>query len=290
MDVALATCKILPEPDPDEAPLLSALEDAGVHAGSLAWDAEDADFSSVTLTILRSTWNYPWHVTAFDRWLRQTDPVTQLLNPLSVVQWNLHKSYLLDLAARDIPAAPTALVQRREPRSLAQVLSDRGWDDVVIKPAISAGSYRTIRCTAANRDEGQAHLDLLTADGDALVQPYLRSVEDHGERALVWIDGAFTHAVRKTPRLAGQDEAVEAAELLDAEVELAERTLATIDAPLLYARVDVTRDPRGAPLVMELELVEPSLFFCHEPRALERFVRGVQTRLADTRKEAIEPR
>jgi glutathione synthase/RimK-type ligase-like ATP-grasp enzyme len=281
VDVALATCKILPEPDPDEAPLLEALAAADIDAQTLAWDDPEADFSSATLTILRSTWNYPWYANSFREWTRKTASVTTLINPLSVVQWNLHKRYLLELADRGIPVAPTALLQPPGPRALADVLSQRGWHDVVIKPAVSAGSYRTMRCTPDNRDAGQAHLDLLMNDGEVLIQPYLHSVDDHGERALVWIDGKFTHAVRKNPRLSGQDEAVDPTDLLEAEVDLARRTLATIDGPLLYARVDVARDSAGQPVVMELELIEPSLFFTYEPEAVRRFVRAVQRRLTD---------
>jgi hypothetical protein len=108
-------------------------------------------------------------------------------------------------------------------------------------------------------------------------------VEGHGERALVWIDGELTHAVRKSPRFEGQDETVssEAMEISSAEAALALRTLGAVDGPLLYARVDVALGPDGEPVVMELELVEPSLFFPQCGHALERFVAGIRRRLAE---------
>ncbi len=108
-----------------------------------------------------------------------------------------------------------------------------------------------------------------------LVQPYLRSVESGGERALVWISGEITHAVRKTPRFSGQEESVSDATTIAAdELAFARGVLEPLRRDLLYARVDIARDESGAPVLMELELLEPSLFLCREPRALARFARS----------------
>jgi hypothetical protein len=110
-----------------------------------------------------------------------------------------------------------------------------------------------------------------------LVQQYLPSVEGHGERALVWIDGALTHAVRKAPRFEGDREQVSpiAMSITPSEAALAERVLATVDMPMLYARVDMAPGPDGGPVIMELELVEPSLYFAQSPAALDRMVRAL---------------
>jgi hypothetical protein len=145
---------------------------------------------------------------------------------------------------------------------------------------VSAGSRATLRGSAAQLPAGEAHLRALAATQDVLVQPYLPSVEGYGERALVWIDGEVTHAVRKSPRFAGQDESVSHAVPVSAqERALAQRAVAAVDGPLLYARIDVAPGPDGAPLLMELELIEPSLFFDQSRVALERFVAGVVARL-----------
>jgi O-ureido-D-serine cyclo-ligase len=134
---------------------------------------------------------------------------------------------------------------------------------------------------------GEAHLCALAAERDVLVQQYLPSVEDHGERALIWIDGAFTHAIRKTPRFEGDAESVSpvAVDISSAEAELAERamatTMATVDSPLLYGRVDVAPGPHGQPVLMELELIEPSLYFLQSHHALERFLAGICRRLGE---------
>ncbi|MCP4873494.1 MAG: hypothetical protein GY898_32810 [Proteobacteria bacterium] len=279
-DVALITCEALPEPDPDAAPIAAALEAAGLTHTLLPWDAADADPGAASVALFRSCWNYPWMIDRFAAWLDVAGAATTLLNGLDVVKWNLHKRYLLDLAAAGVPTTPTEVVAAGSTETLGDILGRRGWTDVVVKPAISAGSFRTLRCGV----EGQAHLaDLLTA-GDVLVQPYLSSVEGHGERALVWLDGHLSHAIRKTVRWQGEDELVstEAMPISDAEAEVAAAAVAVAQArgDLLYARIDMAPNASGQPVVMELELIEPSLFFPQGgPQALERFVAGIKARI-----------
>jgi len=285
IDVALATCTQLPEPDADMEPLLAALRGAGLRVEALPWDAPDADFASARLTLLRSTWNYPERPSEFLAWVDRVARVTTLHNPPEVVRWNAHKSYLLDLKSRGVPVAPTHLVRRGDLEPLAHVMAARGWREVVVKPAVSAGSRGTLRVGPgpSSGERGEAHLRALAAREDALVQPYLSSVEGPGERAIVWIDGAPTHAVRKSPRFSADAESVSAAVPIAAdEAALARQAVAAAPgptAPLLYARVDVARGDDGAPVVMELELIEPSLFFLQSPAALDRYVTAVLRRL-----------
>jgi len=277
MDVALVSCLRLPEPDPDDAPLRAALRDAGIRAATWAWDDPAADWSSARLAVLRSAWNYPRHHETFLRWAERAASFTRLWNPVPVVRWNTHKGYLLDLQRRGIPVVPTELVPAGRPVPLARIRAERGWDDVVIKPAVAAASYRTLRVPPEDSAAGERHLRALVSDRDALVQPYLRSVESYGERAVVWIDGAITHAVRKTPRFEGEEERVadEAVPVAPAEAAFAERVLQEVEGPLLYARIDQARGPEGEPLLMELELVEPSLYLGLFPDAMARFVTAI---------------
>jgi hypothetical protein len=280
MDVALATCRVLPEPDIDEAPTLAALRAAGISAETVAWDDPQSDFSAARMTVLRATWNYPEHPERFLAWLERTAAVTELWNPLPVLRWNLHKSYLLDLERAGVPVVPTCLVRRGEPTTLREILDGRGWSDVVIKPAVSAASRLTERSGPESLDRGEAHLRGLVEKEDVLVQPYQAAVDGYGERALMWIDGELTHSVRKAPRFSGKDESVAGPlPIAPAEAEVARAALAVADTPLLYARIDLAPGPDGTPQVMELELIEPSLFFPFSPPALERFVRAVARRL-----------
>ncbi len=282
LDVALATCLELPEPDVDLEPLLGALRAAGFTTEALAWDDPRADFAQARVTLLRSTWNYAEQPAAFLAWVERTSAVTSLWNPAATVRWNVHKRYLLDLEARGVPVVPTRLVKQGDETPLAELAAARGWTDVVVKPAVSAGSRGTlrVRTDAASRAGGEAHLRALVASEDALVQPFLPSVEGHGERAIVTVEGVPTHAVRKSPRFLGDPESVSAAVPIEPdEGALAARALSAAPGPVMYGRVDVARGPDGAPCVMELELLEPSLFFAQSPRALSAYVAAVARRL-----------
>jgi glutathione synthase/RimK-type ligase-like ATP-grasp enzyme len=222
---------------------------------------------------MRSTWNYPHRPQDFLDWADRTAAATELRNAPAVVRSNIHKSYLLELERRGVPVVPTRLVRRGSAASLREVAGE--WTTVVVKPAVSAASLDTLRVDRGAA-EGEEHLRTLLATRDALVQPYLRSVEGAGERALVCIDGQLTHAVRKHPRFAAEDESVSAAlPIEEDERRLAEAALATVSEPLLYARVDVARGEDGRPVVMELELIEPSLFLLQHPPALERFADAI---------------
>ena len=280
LDVALASCIVLPEADADLLPLVSALRAAGLSTEVLAWDDPAADFASARLTLLRSTWNYSERPAQFLSWIDRVATLSSLWNRPHTVRWNAHKSYLLDLEARGVPVVPTHLVRHGEKTTLAELTRDRGWTEVVVKPAVSGGSRATLRIPPGALERGEAHLRLLASREDVLVQPYLASVEGHGERAIVWIDGEPTHAVRKAPRFLGDAESVSAAVAIEPdEADLARRAVAAAPGPLLYARIDVARDTDGAPRVMELELIEPSLFFPKAPAALERYVAAVRERL-----------
>ncbi len=280
MDVALATCARLPEPDHDEAPLLAALKDEGLDARSLAWDDPGASFGDARATILRATWNYHRQPERFLAWAEATARSGVLWNPLATVRWNIHKRYLLDLARAGIDVVPTELVTRGSEETLAGIRARRSFGDVVIKPAISAASRDTLKVGAEDLDAGEAHLAALLEREDVLVQPYLHSVEGYGERALVWIDGEVTHAVRKTPRFLGDDESVASVPSISAEERsLAGRAVAAAPGDLLYARIDVAPGPDGTPLVVELELLEPSLFFPHSDPAVRRLAAAIRRRL-----------
>lgn len=280
MSVAIVTCKVLPEPDPDEDLLLRALTEAGLDPTLAAWDDETVDWAGFDLAVLRSAWNYIDDLDAFLDWAVRAGASTHLFNPVEVVQWNTHKGYLRDMAKKGVPVVPTAWIGVGEEVDLADLMADRGWHDVVAKPVVGAGSSMTERITDPTSPQAQTFWSELCTDREVMVQPYLPSVEAYGERSLMWIDEELTHAVRKSPRLGAADESVsEALPIAHAERELAEAVIADIPQSLLYARIDLIRDEHDQPLLAELELVEPSLFLKQEPAALKRLVRGIAARL-----------
>ncbi|MBK7875754.1 MAG: hypothetical protein IPJ77_08385 [Planctomycetes bacterium] len=284
MHLRIATCTPLPEPDVDEDLLLAALRARGVDARMAAWNDPREDWDARVPTLIRSTWDYIHHLDEFRAWLARAERVAPVWNPRGIVERNLHKGYLLELERRGIPITPTELLERGTNASLDALRARRGWDAVVIKPAVGAGSFATRRFEPREAELAQHFLRDSLRERDVLVQPWLSSVDGHGERACVWIDGAFTHAVRKTPRLSGQEESVSVAIPIEpAELALGEKVLAPIAKELLYARVDIAPGLDGRPCLMELELVEPSLFLTQHPPALARLVDAIARRLARAR-------
>jgi glutathione synthase/RimK-type ligase-like ATP-grasp enzyme len=280
MSVAIVTCKNMPEEDVDEELLLDALADAGLEPTLAAWDDESVDWSQFGLAVLRSAWNYIDHLDEFLTWAVHAGTHTRLFNPVEVVQWNTHKGYLREMAKQGVPVVPTAWLGVGEQLDLADLMADRGWHDVVAKPVVGAGSFLTDRITDPRAPQAQEFWARLCDNREVMVQPYLPSVDEYGERSLIWIDGELTHAIRKQPRLGDAVESVsEALPIAHIERELAEAVIADIPHELLYARIDLIRGDGEEPMLAELELVEPSLFLRQEPTALKRLVRGISERL-----------
>ncbi|MGE0191566.1 MAG: RimK family alpha-L-glutamate ligase [Planctomycetota bacterium] len=277
MRIGLVTCAELPEPDPDAPRLHAALAARGHEPELVPWDGEGDRLASFDLLLLRSPWNYYRAHERFLAWVDHAAHVAQLVNPPDVVRWNLHKGYLLELASRGVPIVPSRVVARGSADGVREVLEDAGWHDVVVKPCISAASWRTRCFLQGQTDEAARYARLLAVDGDVLVQPFQPGAVDPGERSLIWIDGAITHAIRKRPRFDGQDEAVTAdAPPTSDERALVARILAPFAERIAYARIDLFPTARGGPLVSEVELVEPSLFFRYGPEALPRLIRGLE--------------
>jgi len=277
MLLALATSADLPALDPDERLLFEPLAALGIEARAVVWDDERVDLAPFEACVIRSTWGYFKKRDAYLAWTRDVAARMPLFNPPDVVAWNTHKGYLRDLEARGVPVVPTVFVKRGEPVDFDALLADRGWSEAVVKPAVSAGAFATTR---VRRGEGQGALDAVVASGDAMIQPYLRSVEGRGEVSIIAFDGVVSHAIRKfsafeTGWADGDEPAVDATE---AELKLAQRALDAVGETLLYARVDVAEGLDGAPCLMELELTEPSLFL-RQGGAAERFARAIARRI-----------
>lgn len=280
MDVVLATCAEFRGLDPDEPLLVAALADRGIAARSLAWDDPDALWDA-DLTVLRSTWNYHHRPAEFVAWVERVAATGRVLNPAPVVRWNAHKRYLEDLAARGAAVVPTTYVRRGTPTDLAALLTASGLDEAVVKPAVSASAFATKRVRRDEVAAQQSWFAALLAERDVMVQPFVASVDGHGERALVFIDGEPSHAVRKSSFSTGHAGTTGPFEMEADELALARLVLSGIDADLLYARVDVARDASGVPMLMELELIEPSLYLRHCPAAAARLADAIARRLVE---------
>ncbi len=257
-DCTLVTCAMVPELDPDDRLLLRELRGRGLTVSVAVWNDPRADWGASRLSILRSTWDYHRRYGEFVAWIDKASSLTRIKNDFDLLNWNAHKSYLRDLAARGVPVVPTAWVKRGERGSLADIAADQGWRELVLKPARGSASHNV---TLARRDAdsfaaAQTQLDRLTQTDDALVQPYLDSVIDYGERALIFFGGRYSHAVVKKPFDNGFAISGEPSTSMKAtarEIAVAKAAVEAVPASTLYARVDLLRDAQGKPVVSELE-------------------------------------
>jgi O-ureido-D-serine cyclo-ligase len=295
--IALVTARAARDLDADLPPLQAALQAAGAIAEVVDWDDPAVDWRRFDLALLRSTWDYVGRLAEFLGWAASAARQTRLANPVSLVRWNVDKHYLGELAGAGVPVVPGAFIEpgAEAAGALAAFLDAGAGQDAaefVVKPAVGAGSRDARRHPRDARAAAAAQAGGLLAQGrSVLLQPYLARVDAEGETALVYFEGAFSHAVRKGPLLqpgAGATEALFAPEAITArDASAAERAVAAAalaaipgTATPLYARVDLIRDDAGQPRVLELELVEPSLFFDQAPGAAARFARHVLARAA----------
>ncbi|WP_128428241.1 ATP-grasp domain-containing protein [Streptomyces cyaneus] len=282
--IALVTCRPGPEVavDRDLPVLVRALRDAGAEADSVAWDDEQADWGGYDLAVIRSTWDYSWRAAEFLAWAERCGKATRLANPADVVRWNADKRYLGDLADAGVPVVPTRYLAPGDDVDGLPVDHE-----YVIKPTSGAGARFAARYRPDEHDTAVRQVARMHAEGfTAMVQPYVRGIDVSGERALQFYGGRLLHASRKgailTPGTPYDERKIAHPGLepwtpTPAELTVAERALAAVpNAPeLLYARVDLVDGEDGQPRVMELELVEPSLFLSLHPGSVPRVVEAI---------------
>jgi hypothetical protein len=284
--VALVTCAELPDLDPDERLVIPRLSDLGVEAVPAVWDDAGVDWSLFDLAVIRSAWDYHARRDQFVKWAAS---VPRLANPEPIVSWNTDKRYLRELADAGVPVVPTSWLEPGDGVDLPAS------GEYVVKPAVSAGSIDTGRYDLGADDHRHlavAHAERLLARGaTVMVQPYLPAVDTAGETALLFIGGLFSHAIRKGALLDGPDLGVEGLYKeeditprvpSEAEFVAAAKVLAAVPgeaAKLLYARVDLVPGPDGSPVLLELELTEPSLFLGHDAAAARRLAEAIVARI-----------
>ena len=291
--VALVSARAARGLDDDMPPLLAAFSAAGADAEIVDWDDPEADWARFDAALLRSAWDYTERLPEFLAWVERVAALTTVLNPPPVVRWNSDKHYLLELARQGLPVVASRFAEpgADAARALEQFLARENCAELVIKPAVGAGSRDARRHARSAFAEMLAQVrQLLGARRSVLLQPYLEGVDHHGETALIYLAGRFSHAIRKGPLLpAGAPatgalfapEEISVREPAADELAAATRVLAALPfGALLYARVDLLRDAAGAPVLLELELTEPSLFFGHAPGSAQRLVAATLARLA----------
>jgi glutathione synthase/RimK-type ligase-like ATP-grasp enzyme len=284
----MVTAAAFVEVDRDLASLPSALAKVGIECSVVSWDDASVDWAAFDGAVIRSTWDYIDRLDEFLAWTEAVEARTRLANPSAVVRWNCSKRYLVELAAAGVGTVPTWWASEG-----LEIPPE--WLDVVVKPAVSAGGRSTGRFR--DRDAARSFVRELVGRGeDVLVQPYLPSVDDHGEIAVFFFGGIPSHAVRKGGILSAVNapatdyalafgQRVEPVPLSRAPTEFARSVLDAVPkvSRLLYARVDCVQDGAGREMVLEVELVAPSLVLDLNDGASHRFASAIASWLKDAR-------
>lgn len=284
--IALVTARAALALDDDLKPLAAALGRSGAAAEIQCWDDASLRWERFDAAVLRSAWDYPDRLDEFLAWARRTSDRTLLLNPMPIVEWNVDKEYLEGLASAGVPTVPTSLLRPGAPMTFPDS------DEIVVKPSVSAGSRDTARFVRGDPAAGALVHRIWASGRTAMVQPYLTRIDAEGERAIVCFDGSPSHAFTKGAILRPGEEPTAdlfaAEEITPATASEAERAtaVAAIDAirrrtgvQPLYARIDLVPGPDGEPLVLEAELIEPSVYHHTDPTSAGRFAAAILGRL-----------
>lgn len=286
MHLALVTAADVDPAATDDRYLQAALAERGHAAEWIAWDDSRARWAEYDCVLLRSCWGYHREPEKFRAWVeRCARRGVMLVNPPSMLLHNMHKHYLLELAAAGNRIPPLKFLRRGTESDLAATLALLGGDDAVIKPAVSGTAWHTWRVRDRGIPASQTEMQRLLLERDMLVQRYEPGVTEQGEWSLVYLGGFYSHAVLKQPKpgdfrsqgsFGGSVHDVEAPPALR---DAAGRALALLGNGAAYARVDMIDSPQGA-LLMEVELIEPVLFFAARPLAAQDLVAHLEWRIA----------
>lgn len=282
--VAWVTYKALNDIAPDDRIAAEAVHRRGVRVTPVVWDDPAAEWGAYDAIVIRSCWDYYYSPEKFVAWLDRLHPMgLRVFNPIAIVSWNYDKQYLRDLEQGGMTIAPTYWCERGTRPSIQHVLQERGWRKAVVKPTISGTSMSTWVVSLGDGANHDAELASLLAKRDMMIQEFMPEILD-GEWSIVFFGGEFSHAAVKRAKAGDfrvQDEhgGRWAQEVCPPElVEQARRALARFEESLLYARVDgVVRDGRF--ILMELEVIEPMLYFGTNERAAKMFASALINRM-----------
>lgn len=273
----------------DDALAHEPLRALGWHVLSVSWRRPEVTWEDYDAVVIRSTYDY---ANAPDAFLAVLDTIeragTPLFNGLDLVRWNLRKTYLRDLADRGVPVVPTVWRERLRPGELRSLLDEVGAGEAVVKPVVGAcavGAYRFDGQTA--REKAMA-IESFYADRAFMVQPFVQAITAEGEFSLLYFNGAYSHAILKTPKTVDFRAQEEHGGLIrpvqpDATLRAAaDATICSLDHVPLYARADFVRATHNAGFwLMELELIEPSLYLRMDDEAPRRFARAFHERITN---------
>ncbi|MFG2263769.1 RimK family alpha-L-glutamate ligase [Streptomyces sp. NPDC048720] len=294
--LALVTDAVSLPIDYDMPPLMAACETVGIDAEVCLWEDENVDWSRFDAVVFRSPWTWAEKLPEFLAFCERIAAVTELVTPMPLVRWALDKRYLVDIAARGVPVIPLRLVEPGvDPLSAVQdfLAAHPEAAEFVVKPTDGCYSKDVQRYARPLEAEASRHVARLLGNGShVILQPYVQSVDRHGETDLTFFDGVYSHAIhkgamlmpdgtvhvptldfRKARAAAADERAVASAALAAAVSHLG------LERPLVCGRVDLVRGADGQPMVLEMELCEPSLNLPFSEDGALRFAQALAERL-----------
>jgi glutathione synthase/RimK-type ligase-like ATP-grasp enzyme len=284
-DLIVATCDKYDNPETispyaqnvltEDSLVVQAFERKGLKVGRKSWSDKDFDWSCTKKVLIRTTWDYFERYEEWQEWLKLVASKSQLFNPLSLVQWNMDKHYLGDLKARGVNIPDTIYIETGAQTSLTSLLAKNQWEDIILKPCVSGASRHTYKLSRNNLTEYEVTFQTLIKDEAFMLQPFQQNVVEKGEVSLVVIGGQFTHAVLKVAKAGDfrvQDDfggKVHPYAPSTEEMAFAEKAVAACKPTPFLARVDIIKDNNGQLAIIEIELIEPELWFRMYPDAAE---------------------
>ena len=239
------------------------------------WKSKNFNWSSTKTVIFRSTWDYFDNYELFLKWLENTKSKTIFINSFDLINWNLDKSYLFDLNNKGVNIASTLLIKKNKNISLKELFSQTNWNEAIIKPTISGAAKNTFRINKENCHKYEALFRDLISTENFLFQEFLTDILINGEISIIIINGNYTHAVRKIAKKGDfrvQDDHGGTVEIYTPKKNEIEFSLKCVEAcPVMpmYARVDIVYDNKGEISLVEIELIEPELWFRNKPKSAQ---------------------
>ncbi|MCB9469417.1 MAG: hypothetical protein H6677_14165 [Candidatus Obscuribacterales bacterium] len=283
IDIGLLTARAFPELQSDYLPLVRELQARGYKVNPLVWQENRSEaLRGFKNLIFCSVWDYQEDYQSFRQWLQEAESASNLINSARIIEWNIDKTYLKTLEKAEIPTIPTVWLDKGSPASLPEHCLDS--KIVVIKPSIGAGSQGMKRFNLENeteKSEAIEHINALAQKTGVMIQPYLTSADETGEHALLYFGGRFSHAIHRP--LAGHhaepDEEVARVTAMEPSQEalaIGDKILATLPFQPAYMRVDLLLNEAGSYQLLELEMVEPSLFLAASPGSEKLYVDALE--------------
>lgn len=265
--------------------VITELINKGLAVKKVAWSDPNFDWKSTKSVLFRTTWDYAERFVEFSDWFMDVAFKTKLINSYDLVSWNMDKHYLNYLSRAGANVVETYFVEPKDSRKLKTIFDELGWEKTVLKPAISASAKHTYVLTEESVSTHESTYDELIANEAMMFQPFQENVLIHGELSLMVIGGEFTHAVRKRAKdgdFRVQDDfggTVEDYTPSQDEIDLAIQAVKACETLPVYARVDIIKDSNKQPAIMELELIEPEMWFRKHPSAAELLANEVAKHL-----------